>query len=834
MSYRTYTTYNHKEIEPKWQGVWEEKGIYVPDLKSTQRPFYNLWMFPYPSGEGLHVGHAYASTASDIHGRFKRTQGYNVFQPIGYDSFGIHSENYALKRGERPQLLTERLIDRYRKQLKAMGHGYDWTRTVTTSNPDYYHWTQWIFIQMFKAGLAYRKKALVNFCPKCKTVLADEQVINNQCERCSTLVEKKELEQWFFKITAYAERLLAGLDKIDWSEKIKTAQRNWIGRKEGATIKFRILEDGRWKMDLGKGKLDALKNRKIETSRNQDQENLPSNFKYINVFTTRPETIFGATFIILSPSHPLAGKVKTVINPANGEEIPVFVDEYVLNEVGTGAVMGVPAHDQRDLAFAKKHNLPIIDAPMANKSNLSNFTSSAVIYHFRDWLISRQRYWGPPIPMVYCEACAENHLTGSDPVMAGWYPVPEEKLPVLLPKIDDYQPEGNGKGPLANHPEFYKTKCPQCHGDAVRETDVSDTFLDSAWYELRYPSVGYQDQKLPFDPELTKKWLPVDMYTGGAEHAVLHLMYFRFVTMVLHDLGYLNFDEPAARFFAHGMIIKNGAKMSKSRGNVVNPDEYIAKFGADALRLYLMFMGPVSDGGDFRDDSMKGMRRWVDRVWNYLIEKIDNPGQETEGLAEVNKLVAKAAVDMEKRHYNTVISAMMVFINETINKKVGLKALKKFLIVLAPFAPHLAEELWQRLVDGSCRLATLKLEASSSVISSRPRPLRTPPASGASAYPRAAKNYARRLPSGEFVSIHQQKWPEVEEKGLENEEIIVAVTVNGKMRATLKFSADEAGALEEKEIVEKAKNDERVKKYLAGQEIKKTVYVSGRIVNFVV
>lgn len=716
--------YKPSEIEPKWQKIWEKKGIYSADLKSARRPYFNLWMFPYPSGEGLHVGHAYASTASDVHGRFKRLQGYDVFQPIGYDSFGIHSENYALKTGEHPQKLTKRLIDRYEKQLKSLGHGYDWTKTVTTSEPDYYRWTQWIFTQMFKAGLAYRKKALVNFCPKCKTVLSDEQVIDGKCERCSSVVEKKELEQWFFKITDYAEKLLTGLDKIDWSEKIKITQRNWIGRKEGVKIKFDEVE----------------------------------------VFTTRPETILGATFVVLSPTHHLAGKIRTVINPATKKEIPVFVDEYVLGEIGTGAIMGVPAYDERDRQFAKEHKLPIVNAPFTTET----FGEKMVTYHFRDWLISRQRYWGPPIPMIFCKNCQ-------------WQPVPDEDLPVLLPDISDYQPEGNGKGPLANHPEFYKTKCPKCQGEAVRETDVSDTFLDSAWYELRYPSVGLDD--VPFSKEITKKWFPVDMYTGGAEHAVLHLMYFRFVTMVLHDLGYLDFDEPAKSFFAHGMIIKEGAKMSKSRGNVITPDEYIKRFGTDALRLYLMFMGPVSQGGDFRDFSMQGMRRWVDRVWNYMIDKSNNLGNEDDALAEINKLIKKATVDMEKRHYNTTISATMVFINETFDKKVGREALEKFLIILAPFTPHLSEELWYKI--------------------------------------------------GNTTSVHRQPWPEVSLEEIKEETANIVVSVNGKMRGVLTFSTNSGKLLDEKHIVDMVQSNDRLQKYLIGK-IKKTIYVPGKIVNFVI
>ncbi|MBI3558866.1 class I tRNA ligase family protein, partial [Candidatus Gottesmanbacteria bacterium] len=604
-----------------------------------------------------------------------------------------------------------------------LGNMYDWSRTVETCKPDYYKWTQWIFIKMFEAGLAYRAKAMVNFCPKCKTVLSDEQVIDEKCERCSSLVEKKELEQWFFRITKYAERLLANLEKLDWSQKVKTSQKNWIGKKEGAEIRF-------W------------------TSQNDE---------FIEIFTTKPETIFGATFVVLSPNHPLANKIRTVINPANQKEIPVFVDEYVLDEVGTGAIMGVPAHDERDLAFAKKHNLPIIKAPFANKSNLSNLTNSVVIYHLRDWLISRQRYWGPPIPMIFCDKCQ-------------WQPVPEKDLPVLLPDIADYQPKGEGKGPLANHPEFYKTVCPKCGGEATRETDVSDTFLDSAWYELRYPSQNskLKNQNLPWDKEITKKWLPVDMYTGGPEHVNLHLMYFRFITMALHDLGYLDFDEPAKSFFAHGMIIKDGAKMSKSKGNVVNPDGYIAKFGADTLRLYLMFMGPAAAGGDFRDSGMAGMRRWVEKVYKIVLANLTHETHGSHETHEINKLIQKAAADIEKRHYNTAISAMMIFINSIADKKVSKQTLEKFLIVLSPFAPHLAEELWSNLSNST--------------------------------------NWPN--------SVHQQSWPKVE-KIAKNKVKEIPVMIDGKVRGMV------------------ANDEIKIKEYLVGKKIKKKIYVLGKILSLV-
>jgi len=624
--------YNHTVIEKKWQAKWRETKLYNPDILHTQRKskFYNLWMFPYPSAEGLHAGHAFASTGSDIAGRFQRMHAKTVFQPIGYDSFGIHTENFAIKIGETPQKLLARATIHYEQQFRSMGHGYDWTRTVATHEKDYYKWTQWLFVKLFKAGLAYKKKAFVNWCPSCKTVLSDEQVVTpaqagkfplgyssteevpegiRVCERCGSIPERKELSQWFFRITKYADRLLDNLPKIDWTEKVKVAQKEWIGRSEGANVKF----------DL-KGK-----NLNLE------------------VFTTRLDTIDGVTFLVLAPEKVdslleiiPASNLKNVskyikdslnkseqqrkrgekektgvntgllaINPSNLQEIPVWIADYVLMDYGTGVVMGVPYFDDRDKAFAEKFSLPIqkikLNKEIINAKKI--WFKKKVHYHLRDWLISRQRYWGPPIPMIHCKKCASAgksffdlqsvtlKVEQTDWKHAGWYP--EENLPVVLPEISDYQPEGNGKGPLANHPDFYKVNCPNCGGEAERETDVSDTFVDSSWYFLRYPSVDAESSsKMSFDNKITKSWLPVDLYFGGAEHSVLHLMYARFVTMVLSDLKLIDFEEPFPRFYAHGLMIKDGAKMSKSRGNVVNPDEYIEKFGADTLRLYLMTPAP--------------------------------------------------------------------------------------------------------------------------------------------------------------------------------------------------------------------------------------------------
>lgn len=837
--------YNHKEIEEKWQKKWLEEGIFTPDIKSAKNPFYNLWMFPYPSAEGLHAGHAFASTGSDIYGHFQRMQGKDVFQPIGYDSFGIHSENYALKIGEKPQSMLARTIKHYEYQLKKLGHGYDWTRTVTTSDPNYYKWTQWLFLQLFKAGLAYQKEAEVNFCPSCKTVIADEQVISGACERCGSQVERKSLRQWFFRITEYAERLLEGHKKINWSDRVIVAQKNWIGRSEGAEVKFKVDK---------------------------------TDFE-IKVFTTRPDTLFGATFMVVSPSYAKnnllkfvdverkdevdsyikksegkkaldLGKDKTgvftgllAINPANSSLLPIFVADYVLDSYGTGAVMGVPAHDKRDFDFAQKYHLRIIPVISSNNDySKSSYDGEGEIinsgdwdgkkypddfefildylekkgwgrrkvsYHLRDWLISRQRYWGPPIPVIYCKACAEKGISyfgeakkllrkeQSDWNPSGWWPVDEKELPVLLPELSDWKPEGSGKGPLASHPEFYKVKCPHCGADAERETDVSDTFLDSSWYFLRYPSVGFNN--IPFDSEITKKWLPVHLYFGGAEHSVLHLMYARFITMVLYDLGLISFDEPFPRFFAHGLMIKDGAKMSKSRGNVVNPDNYIEKYGADTLRLYLMFMGPMDGYPDFRDEGIEGMRRFVERLWRlFAVNEVSlSEDKASELKVKMNQTIKKVTEDIEKFGYNTAIAQIMTFVNylEDIacqNKDqqgesdVWKEAIKDLILLLAPFAPHLAEEVWQ-------------------------------------------EKFASK---GKFKSVNFEAWPKYD-TALTFENIVkIPVQVNGKLRGVVEVQAEKAK--NEEEIIKIALEEERVRKWVEGKEIKKTIFVPGKLVNFVV
>ncbi|PIS23076.1 leucine--tRNA ligase [candidate division WWE3 bacterium CG08_land_8_20_14_0_20_40_13] len=816
-------TFDHKEAFKKWSKVWDETSLYKCDIESAKKPFYNLWMFPYPSGARMHVGHAYASTGSDIIGRYKRMQGFDVFQPMGFDAFGIHGENYAIKIGQHPLKLMEDLCNRFRdEQFKAIGHGYDWSREIRTYWPSYYKWTQWLFIKLYEAGLAERKEAQVNWCPSCKTVLADEQVIAGECERCHSVVKKKLLKQWFFKITKYSQKLLDNLDKIDWSPKVIEAQRNWIGRSEGALIKFEIF-----------------------------------NFKFeIEVFTTRPDTLFGATYIVLSPEHPLVFQITTVgqqekvqkytsdslakseiertltekektgvftgayaISPVNGKQIPIWVADYVLSGYGTGAIMAVPAHDARDFAFARKYNLPIIEAiARINESNKTNVTDEvyegdgvlvnsgkfdgmtskeggeaivkkleglecgkfAVNYKLRDWLISRQRYWSAPIPIIYCKKC-------------GTVPVPEESLPVELPYVEDWKPKGDGRGPLANVYDFVNTVCPKCGGSAERETDTLDNFLDSGWYFFRYPYS--QREAVPFDyqEESFKKWFPVHLYIGGAEHSVLHLMYTRFLTMALHDMGIVPFDEPFIKFFAHGHVTKNGKKMSKSLGNIVNPDEYIDKIGADAFRIYLMFMGPYSQGGDFNDRGISGVTRFLERFYRLALRDLKSlklsKSLKTKNEVEkaLAKTISKVTADIEEFRYNTAISAMMTFVNVWEKETLLKERVGDVVKILAPFAPFMAEELWQEyFVDKG----------------------------------------------GEFKSVHKELWPIVDKNLLVEDIVTIPITVNGKLRGKITVPSDQLD--DATAVLKMAKSEEQILKYLLTNIIKKEIYIKGKIINFVI
>ncbi|HEY9230306.1 MAG TPA: leucine--tRNA ligase, partial [Gemmatimonadaceae bacterium] len=699
--------YDPAAIERKWQERWEKRGTNHTDLAAGVRPFYALMMFPYPSAEGLHVGNLFAFTGNDIYGRFQRLQGHTVFEPLGFDAFGIHSENFALKVGTHPADLIPRNIDNFRRQLKRSGLMVDWRHELSTTDPSYYKWTQWIFLELFKRGLAYKKKGAVNWCPVDKTVLANEQVIAGECERCGAKVEQRFLEQWFFRITDYAARLLDNLDWLDWSESTKQAQRNWIGKSDGAEITFRVqdLEELAGIITAASGQTGEYSAQTID----------------IHVFTTRPDTVFGATYLVLAPEHPLVDSLTTperrtdvaeykqasakqdlvtrkvtkdktgvftgsyAINPATQQPIPIWIADYVLMEYGTGAIMAVPGHDERDFEFATVFDLPIVRvvAPVGSNDTHSKMTEPFVetenvrlvnsgqfsgqgvaegkaqivkwleanghakgVVNFRlhDWCISRQRYWGPPIPIIYCDEC-------------GTVPVPESDLPVELPYVEDFKPDDTGVSPLARVESWYRVKCPACGGMGRRETDVSDTFLDSAWYFLRYPSTD--DSREPFDPSTTKRWLPVTSYIGGNEHAVLHLLYSRFVTMVLHDAGRIPFEEPYKKFRAHGMIIREGAKMSKSRGNVVNPDEYIEKWGADTFRTYLMFLGPYEEGGDFRDQSIAGVRRFLDRLWASAVDSTQSGSPDPQVMRKLHQTIKKVSEDVPKLSYNTAIAAMM-------------------------------------------------------------------------------------------------------------------------------------------------------------------------------
>jgi len=802
--------YDPAFVEYKWQERWLVSETNHTDLAGADKPFYALMMFPYPSAEGLHVGNLFAFTGNDIFARFQRLQGYDVFEPLGYDAFGIHSENYALKVGEHPAELIPSNIRNFRRQLERAGLMVDWRYALSTTDPEYYKWTQWVFLQLFKQGLAYKKSAGVNWCPNDKTVLANEQVIAGACERCGAMVEQRQLEQWFFKISDYAPRLLSNLDQLDWSDSTRTAQRNWIGKSTGAEVEFAIDIDAEAPVS-------------------------------VKVFTTRPDTIFGATYLVLAPEHllvdvvttreefdsvreyrELAGKQDLVsrktsrektgvftgsyaTNPATGQPIPIWIADYVLMEYGTGAIMGVPGHDERDFEFAAKYDLPIVrvvagegqdastpldaayvddaDGVLVNSGEFdalpvsegkqritamleANGHGRAVnIYRLHDWCISRQRYWGPPIPIIYCDAC-------------GTVPVPEENLPVLLPYVNDFKPDDSGVSPLARHEEWYRAACPGCGGKARRETDVSDTFLDSAWYFLRYPNVGMDD--LPFEPGMTKKWLPVNSYIGGNEHAVLHLLYSRFITMVLCDGGHIDFEEPFTRFRAHGMIVREGAKMSKSRGNVVNPDAYIERWGADTFRTYLMFLGPFEEGGDFRDQGISGVRRFIERLWSSVRASRTDGDTDPLVLRKLHQTIRKVGEDVPRLSYNTAIAAMMEYMNvlrrgERVPHRAEVEPVVQ---LIAPFAPHVAEELWEQL--------------------------------------------------GHTESVFDSGWPGYDPALAAEETIELAVQVNGKLRGTLQVPP----SIAQEAALALALAEPGVAKFVSGTP-RKVIFVPGRLLNIV-
>ena len=826
----------HEQIEAKWQQFWYETKQDVVDIDHAKKPYFNLMMFPYPSAEGLHVGNMYAFTGSDIYGRFMRMQGYDVFEPIGLDGFGIHSENFALKSGRHPKEHAALSEKNFYKQLHTIGAMFDWSRTVETYNSNYYRWTQWIFTKMFEKGLAYRGKAPVTWCNSCKTVLSDEQVLPagrqglmDTCERCGNKVEKKLMEQWFFRITAYAGKLLANLPTLKWSEKVKVAQQNWIGQSIGVNFKEKVKD------------LD------IE----------------IEVFDTVPQTFLAQTFTVIAPEHPLVKQFvsgteyekpvmefveqirkkrlanvkmnheiegiftgRYIDNPFGTGDLPIWVASFVVADYGTG-IVNCSAHDERDFVFAKKYHIPLKYSMLPPNSEAAEkvrnfelcyhhapegimqtpkeihgmrwgdardaiisyieqkgYGKRAIHYHLRDWTISRQRYWGAPIPMIFCETCK-------------WVAVSEKDLPVLLPDIADYKPRDDGVGPLAKHKEFYETTCPKCGVKARRETDVCDTFLDSSWYHLRYPSTRCtRSGQVPFDKEITKKWLPVSMYTGGAEHSVLHLMYARFIAMALHDMGYIDFEEPYTNFFAHGLVIKDGAKMSKSKGNVVNPDEYIKKYGADALRMYLMFMGPYAEGGDFRDTGMEGMYRFLGRVWRLVIASANMKSVDNDAVIhrQLQRTIQRATDDLPKRRYNTTIAGFMEFVNAAAEEKkaLGIEDAKDFVKILAPFAPFMAEELW-------CCLCHSGLDPGS-------------------------------IPKDD-QSIHKQPWPMYDKSLLIDSSIQFVVQVNGKIRETLTITPEQGK--DQKIVEDVVKKSEKLQKYLTTRP-QKIIFISGKLINFVV
>ena len=831
-------SYAPSAVEGKWQAIWEEKGTnrFSPEeLKGADAPYYNLMMFPYPSAEGLHVGNIYAFTGADVHGRYQRLTGRQVFEPIGFDAFGIHSENFALKRGINPMDLTPRNVANFTRQLRRIGGMFDWHHAVNTSDPAYYKWTQWIFIQLFKAGLAERKEAPVNWCPSCMTVLANEQVQNGLCERCDTPAEQRRIAQWFFKITDYAQRLLDNLKVIDWSDTTLRAQENWIGRSEGATLRFPVLPLG----------ADAAEHGSADPGASSRE--LPEGAPVISVFTTRPDTVFGATYMVMAPEHPLVGsitspeqadevrryqetsakldmvarqkadKTKTgvftgahCLNPATGRPIPVWIADYVLVEYGTGAIMAVPGHDQRDFEFAKIFDLPIprvvagpgdaADTPLdeayvgdgvlVNSDRFDgmpwrdgaraivgwleeqDLAEAKVNYRLHDWCISRQRYWGPPIPIVYCDDC-------------GPLPVPEEDLPVVLPRLEDFRPDDSGVSPLARVESWFETTCPSCGGSARRETDVSDTFLDSSWYFLRYPSTDRKD--VPMDREITKRWLPVDCYIGGEEHAVLHLLYARFITMALKDMGHLDFEEPFIKFRKHGLIIREGAKMSKSKGNVIVPDPIIEEYGADTFRLYLMFLGPFAEGGDYRDEGIQGPFGFLHRLYGAVVSAIaaDTEGRSPDPEVErkLHQTIRQLSEQLPKLQYNTAVAALMEYLNTVRagGRQAARSEVEALVVMVAPFAPHIAEELWERL--------------------------------------------------GHEGSIFEgANWPSFDAEKARDDTIKIAVQVNGKLRATV----DVAAGSGQEEVEALARAQENVTRHLEGSSLRRVIFVKDRLLNFVV
>ncbi len=754
--------FNHKDIEKKWQNYWHERSLHTADEHSSKPHSYILDMFPYPSGAGLHVGHPKGYTATDILSRYLRMKGKEVLHPIGWDAFGLPAENYAIKEGMHPLEVTHKNIPNFKRQIQSFGFSYDWDRELNTSDPSYYKWTQWFFLLLYKKGLAYKKKASVNWCPSCHTVLAREQVVQGACERCGTEVVQKEREQWFFKITQYADRLLNGLDSLQWPESITSMQRHWIGRSEGAQISFPI-----------EGK----------------EESIP-------VFTTRPDTLEGATYLVLAPEHELVdvlttdaqanevqeyvalvgkktelqrtdlAKEKTgvflgsyAINPLTQERIPVWIGDHIIVTYGTGAIMAVPSHDERDKEFAQKFGIPSREFQLGDSDEIVKKVggSKEVRYRLRDWLISRQRYWGAPIPIVYCDVC-------------GMVPVPEADLPVELPMDVDFRP--TGESPLSRSESFHAVKCPICKAPARREVDTMDTFVCSSWYFLRF--CDPHNKEKAFDPKKVALWMPVDMYVGGAEHAVLHLMYARFFTYVLHDLGYVEFDEPFKVLRNVGLILaEDKAKMSKSKGNVINPDDIVNEYGADTFRMYEMFIGPFDEAASWNAMGVRGMRRFLNRVWD-LHGKIKDVEFRDQGL--LHKTMKKVGDDISRFAFNTAISSLMVLL-KSLEETPSKSAYEIFISLLFPFAPHISEELWERL--------------------------------------------------GHRESLTFFPWPVVDEGAVKEDKVTWVVQINGRTRGTVVHVAD----ADKEEVIYKAKKDPKLAKYFDGATIEEVIFVPARLIN---
>ena len=800
--------YNHHTVEKKWQKIWEEEKAFQASEDYSKPKFYALVEFPYPSGQGLHVGHPRPYTALDIVSRKRRMQGYNVLFPMGWDAFGLPTENYAIKNHIHPKIVTKNNVARFKGQLQSLGYSFDWDREINTTDPDYYKWTQWIFLKLFNAGLAYKKEMPINWCTSCKVGLANEEVVNGVCERCGAPVVRKVKSEWMLKITEYADKLIKDLDDVDYIEKVKVSQKNWIGRSEGAEVDF------------------ALKDK--------DEK--------LCVYTTRPDTLFGATYMVISPEHPLIDKYKdeitnwdeiqkyremaarksdfertelakdktgvvlggmSAINPVNGKEIPVWISDYVLMSYGTGAIMAVPAHDTRDWEFAKKFDLPMIQVVEGKEGpvdiNEAAFTDVAtgkminseflnglevteakekmkdfleekgignrkVNYKLRDWVFSRQRYWGEPIPIVHCEKC-------------GYVPLDESELPLLLPEVDSYMPTDNGESPLAAMTDWVNTTCPCCGGPAKRETDTMPQWAGSSWYFLRYTDP--HNKEALASKEALKYWLPVDWYNGGMEHTTLHLLYSRFWHKFLYDQGIVPTKEPYQRRTSHGMILgENGEKMSKSRGNVVNPDDIVQAYGADTLRTYEMFIGAFDLSASWSEDGVKGCRRFLERVWKLQTIMTGEEGYSADMETKMHQTIKKVSQDFESLKYNTAIAAMMALINDFYKKNAVTKGEYKTLITLLnPVAPHITEELWQ-IIGGEGR-------------------------------------------------VYQNTWPEYDEAKTVESTVEIAVQVNGKTRATLKIGKEDA----KDDVLAKAK--ETIADKLEGKNIIKEIYVPGRIVNIV-